>query len=90
MLAFVIMIGCRILQSLAATGELIGAEIYITETLPPPKSYIVVSWLTETCLLGGASALLIATIVLKLQASWRIIFLEIGRASCRERVCLYV
>ena len=73
--ASVIMIGCRILQSLAATGELIGAEIYITETLPPPKSYIVVSWLTETCLLGGASALLIATIVLKLQASWRIIFL---------------
>ena len=73
--ASIIMISCRILQSLAATGELIGAEIYLTEILKPPKSYVVVSWLTEICLLGGTSSLLIAIIVLKLQANWRIIFL---------------
>ena len=63
------------LQSLAATGELVGAQIYLTEILKPPRSYMVVSWLTEICLLGGTFALLIATIVLKLQSNWRIIFL---------------
>lgn len=73
--ASVMMISCRILQSLAATGELTGAQIYITETLKPPTSYIVVGCLTETCLLGGTFALAIATVVLKLQANWRIIFL---------------
>ena len=69
------MILCRILQSLAATGELMGAEIYLTEILKPPKSYMVVSWVTETCLLGGSTALIVGIIVLKLQVSWRIIFL---------------
>ena len=73
--ASIIMISCRILQSLAATGELVGAQIYLTEILRPPKSYIAVSWLTEICLLGGTFALGIATIVLKLQSNWRIIFL---------------
>lgn len=69
------MILCRILQSLAATGELMGAEIYLTELLKPPKSYMVVSWITETCLLGGSTALIVGIIVLKLQVSWRVIFL---------------
>jgi MFS transporter, MHS family, proline/betaine transporter len=73
--ASVAMICCRVLQSLAATGELMGAEIYITETLKPPKSYMVVSWITQTCLLGGSTALLIGIVVLKLHMSWRIVFL---------------
>jgi hypothetical protein len=73
--ASVVMIICRIIQSLAATGELTGAQIYLTETLKPPTSYLAVGFLTEICLLGGTRALLIATIILKLQANWRIVFL---------------
>jgi MHS family proline/betaine transporter-like MFS transporter len=73
--ASVVMIICRIIQSLAATGELTGAQIYLTETLKPPTSYLAVGFLTEICLLGGTTALLIATIILKLQANWRIVFL---------------
>lgn len=72
--ASVIMISCRVLQSFAATGEAIGAEIYLTETLKPPMSYKVVSWVAEVCTLGSLAALAIASTVLKLQVSWRLIF----------------
>jgi MHS family proline/betaine transporter-like MFS transporter len=72
--ASVIMISCRVLQSFAATGEAIGAEIYLTETLKPPMSYKVVSWVAEVCTLGSLAALAIASTVLKLQISWRLIF----------------
>ena len=57
-LASVMMIFCRILQSLSATGEVIGAEIYLTESLDPPYSYQAVSWFAELCTLGGVAALL--------------------------------
>ena len=72
--ASIIMISCRILQSLAATGESIGAEIYLTETLKPPLSYKVVSWVAEVCTLGSLAALFIAAVVLKSQVSWRVVF----------------
>ena len=72
--ASVIMISCRVLQSFAATGEAIGAEIYLTETLKPPMSYKVVSWVAEVCTLGSLAALAIASTVLSLQVSWRLIF----------------
>lgn len=72
--ASIIMISCRILQSLAATGESIGAEIYLTETLKPPLSYKVVSWIAEVCTLGSLAALFFAAIVLKSQVSWRLVF----------------
>ena len=73
--ASIIMIGCRILQSLAASGEVIAAEIYLSELLKPPSSYIIISILSEMCTLGGMFALFIAIVVLELHASWRIIFL---------------
>lgn len=72
--ASVIMISCRVLQSFAATGEAMGAEIYLTETLKPPMSYKVVSWVAEVCTLGSLAALAVASTVLKLQVSWRLIF----------------
>ncbi len=72
--ASIIMISCRIMQSFAATGESIGAEIYLTETLKPPLSYKVVSWVAEVCTLGSLGALFIATIVLKSHANWRFVF----------------
>lgn len=72
--ASIIMISCRVIQSFAATGESIGAEIYLTEILKPPLSYKVVSWVAEVCTLGSLGALCIATIVLKSQANWRFVF----------------
>lgn len=72
--ASIIMLSCRIMQSLAATGEAIGAEIYLTETLKPPLSYKVVSWVAEVCTLGSLGALFVASGVLKAQVNWRFIF----------------
>lgn len=74
-LASVMMICCRILQSLSATGEVIGAEIYLTETLPPPASYQFVSWLAELCTLGGVAALFVTSIILECQVGWRSVFM---------------
>lgn len=68
------MIICRILQSFSATGEVIGAEIYLSELLKPPASYQVVSWLYELCTLGSLAALLAASLILQCNANWRSVF----------------
>ena len=75
LLASVMMIGCRVLQSLSATGEVIGAEIYLTETLDPPASYQAVSWIAEICTLGGVAALFITSVILECQVGWRAVFM---------------
>lgn len=75
LLASVMMIFCRILQSLSATGEVIGAEIYLTESLDPPYSYQAVSWLAELCTLGGVAALFVTSVILECQAGWRSVFM---------------
>ena len=72
--ASIAMIICRVLQSFSATGEVIGAEIYLSEILPPPASYQLVSWVSELCTLGSLFALLAASLILKCNASWRAMF----------------
>lgn len=72
--ASIAMITCRILQSFSATGEVIGAEIYLSELLKPPASYQLVSWLYELCKLGSLAALLAASLILKCNANWRSVF----------------
>lgn len=72
--ASVAMITCRILQSFSATGEVIGAEIYLSELIKPPASYQFVSWLYEVCTLGSLAALLVTSIILKCNANWRYVF----------------
>jgi MHS family proline/betaine transporter-like MFS transporter len=72
--ASIAMITCRILQSFSATGEVIGAEIYLSEILKPPGSYQLVSWVSELCTLGSLFALLAASLILKCNASWRAMF----------------
>jgi len=73
--ASIAMITCRILQSFSATGEVIGAEIYLSELLKPPASYRFVSWLYELCKLGSLAVLAAASLIFMCQASWRAVFL---------------
>ena len=73
--ASIAMIACRILQSFSATGEVIGAEIYLSELIKPPASYQIVSWVVEMCTLAGFAPLLAASLILKCNASWRTIFM---------------
>lgn len=73
--ASVAMITCRIAQGFSATGEVIGAEIYLSELLKPPASYQLVSWVVELCTLGSFASLLAASLIFKCHASWRTVFI---------------
>jgi MFS transporter, MHS family, proline/betaine transporter len=65
---------CRALQGMSSMGEVIGAEIYLTETIPLPARYPAVAWLTVFATIGSMAALGIATLVVTFSYDWRPIF----------------
>lgn len=65
---------CRIVQGLSSMGEIIGAEIYLTEITKPPASYPIVSLISCASRLGTMAALGVATAVLTLGIEWRTAF----------------
>jgi len=65
---------CRILQGLSSMGEIIGAEIYITEITKPPAQYPAVAFISVSSALGGMFALAIAALVTTKGFNWRIAF----------------
>ncbi len=85
---------CRILQGFSSMGEVIGAELYLTETIQNPKVRIpTVALITVFSSLGIIAALGIASSVLSLGINWRMIFWFgmvialvgfVARASMRE------
>ncbi len=62
---------CRIFQGMATMGEVIGAEIYITEITKPPVQYPVVTLIAVCGVLGGTAALGMATFVTNFNIGWR-------------------
>ena len=90
---------CRIVQGMAATAEVRGAELYLTESSKPPLQYPMVAIITVFSALGTTAALGIAAIFTNEvlfnndTASWRIAFLvgagialvgTIARTSLKE------
>lgn len=69
-----IMIFCRIAQSISSMGEIIGAEIYLTETIQRPARYAVTAFLEVSAELGALLALGIAFFVTSSGFNWRIAF----------------
>lgn len=65
---------CRILQGISSMGEIMGAEIYLTEMTKPPQSYQIVSLISCSARLGTMAALGVATAVLTLGIEWRTAF----------------
>ncbi len=66
---------CRLLQSFSSMGEIIGAELYLTETIQHPKKrYPAVTLITAFSVLGGMAALAIASGVIVLGIDWRMVF----------------
>ena len=61
--ASIIMIGCRILQSMASMGEVIGALVYITEFTKPPIRYYAVALIPVLGYSGGLAALGVASLI---------------------------
>lgn len=66
---------CRIIQGLSSMGEIIGAQLYLTETIKPPKRYSIVAIVVVASSFGGMIALLVATIVTVYGSNWRLAFL---------------
>jgi MHS family proline/betaine transporter-like MFS transporter len=73
--ASIIVTFCRVIQGMASVGELIGAELYIAETIEPPKVYIMSTYLVLAWTLGGSLAIITSISVIKLGMNWRYIFL---------------
>ncbi|WP_425363590.1 MFS transporter [Candidatus Tisiphia endosymbiont of Hybos culiciformis] len=65
---------CRMLQGMSSMGEIVGAEIYLTEFVKPPMQYPTVMLIAIFSILGGTAALGVASITTKYQFNWRIAF----------------
>jgi len=65
---------CRILQGLSSLGEIIGAEIYLLESIKPPIVYPTVCIVIVLSTLGGFASLGIATLSTSFNFNWRLAF----------------
>lgn len=65
---------CRVLQGISAMGEIIGAQIYLTEITKPPARYPIVAFTQIFSTLGGFAALAIASLCTISQFNWRLAF----------------
>lgn len=66
---------CRILQGISSLGEVVNAEIYLTEITTPPARYPVVALIPTASVLGSSFALFIAFFFTTYASNnWRAIF----------------
>ena len=65
---------CRIVQGLSSMGEIVGAQIYITEITKPPAQYPAVSLIRFASSIGTVCAIGIAAVVTRYECNWRIAF----------------
>lgn len=65
---------CRMVQGMASIGDIIGAEIYITETTKSPAQHPLASLLSVASLIGSTAALAVAALVTILGFNWRLAF----------------
>lgn len=65
---------CRIIQGMTSMGEIIGAELYLTETIKRPQQYMSVTVISFFSVLGGTFALGVAFISSSYNFNWRYAF----------------
>jgi len=84
---------CRMVQGMSSMGEVIGASIYLTELINPPKNYAPVAFIRVMSVFGTFAALLVGLTTVKLGFNWRYAFLfgagialigTVARSSLRE------
>ena len=69
--AAVLVTGCRIIQGMSSMGEIIGAQVYMTEITKPPTQYPAVAFIAVASSLGAVCALGVATLVTRFGFNWR-------------------
>ena len=65
---------CRVMQGLSSMGEIMGAQVYLTEITKAPAQYVAVSLMSVAASLGAVVALGIATLVTTIGFNWRVAF----------------
>jgi len=65
---------CRMLQGMSSMGELIGAQVYLTEISKPPIQYPAVTSIVTFAAFGTAAALAVASLVTSFGFNWRLAF----------------
>ncbi|MGL4427188.1 MAG: MFS transporter [Alphaproteobacteria bacterium] len=65
---------CRMIQGISSLGEIITAEIYLTEISKPPVRYPLVAWIAVSSTVGSMMALAAAAFVTTYSANWRVVF----------------
>jgi MFS transporter, MHS family, proline/betaine transporter len=64
----------RIMQGMSSMGEIMGAQIYITEILRPPIQYAAVCSVGLMASVGTMAALGVATLSTRIGLNWRLAF----------------
>jgi len=65
---------CRIFQGMSSMGEIVGAEIYLMETIARPARFPAVSSMGIVEDLGTLAALGVAYFVISFNMNWRLVF----------------
>ena len=65
---------CRMVQGVASLGEIVGAEVYLTETIKKPACYPVVSFIAVASVAGTVMALIVASAFTSFEMNWRVAF----------------
>jgi MFS family permease len=65
---------CRVLQGMSSVGEIVGAELYLTEITTPPIQYPIVSFIAIFSVVGTVAALAVASLFTSFGLNWRIAF----------------
>jgi MFS transporter, MHS family, proline/betaine transporter len=66
---------CRVIQGISSLGEVVAAEVYLTEKIPHPFRHPVVSFTGFCKSLGSMVALGIASLSMAFMLNWRMAFL---------------
>ena len=72
--ASIVVIACRVLQGISSLGEIIGAQLYLTETLKQPHKYLANGIVEIGSRMGGLFALAVASFAISVNLNWRIAF----------------
>lgn len=65
---------CRMSQGMSSMGEMVGANIYIAETVRRPLCYPTVAFISAATCVGAMAALGVATLVTSYYMNWRLAF----------------
>ena len=84
---------CRMVQGMSSMGEIIGAVLYLTESIKEPQNYVPVALIRVLPALSTFTALGVGAMSIKYGLNWRIAFLvgalvalvgSVARSALRE------